>query len=133
MVTKVNTSSTGVWHAEVASGLVAIDVDERTLPFAQPYLGKATQGDVVSVDTRVAANLEDTVEMSFVQFGAVTGAVNEILQNGTGNLPIHAAIVRLTDFKGAQVLTQTDEFGVWVASLPYGSYLHTPHVPPHVG
>ena len=121
-ISTAKTSAAGEWRAEVALGLVTVDVDERTLPFAQPYFGKATQGDTATGKVAELAGGK-TLDMTYAQAVSVTGVVEEFLQGGSGNVPMHAVAVRLTGAAGQTVVAHTDEFGAWAAAVAPGEFV----------
>ena len=114
------TVGNGTWQIDVPAGKkLIVNVDERTLPFPQPYTGTALSGDEITIDTTSAGSFGKIVSR-YVRYNAATGAVVEIIERnktkGLYNVP-----VQVTDAYGKVWQTRTNLNGTFYLTLPPGA------------
>ena len=116
-----NTSASGVWSVDVPAGdEVVVDVDEGSLPFEQPYAGKATSGDGDAVDTKHGGAISEVVT-KYLRYSKVTGRVVEEIGATKQMRPLYNIMVHVEDALSQVWHVRTNDKGVWHLTLPPGT------------
>jgi hypothetical protein len=118
------TDSDGDWSVSVplSSGLT-IDVDESTLPFAQPYTATAVQGSgfvTLTAEEQLALHANKKWAAVYERHGSVSGTVLKEI-GSTMQTPLDGVEIVITSADGSAWTTISDVNGQWALTAPLGA------------
>ena len=111
------TDAAGQWSVDAPAGSVTIDVDERTLPFSQPYIGLPTSSNDPLEHVVMGASIQ-TVYRRFV---VVYGHVYAQATSTAASEPLYGLQLIITGSDGLERSVATDDDGKWAIPLPPGT------------